>query len=218
VARLFRFANFLERGNLILVQACQRYGAKVEETDAAFKREFAECDAVAGVVEGRVGSLPTVGELPEALDEATVAKGRGQDEAYEQVRERVERAFGNCFGTQSDMQPIAMLQRFEDVLETFYAHIDRIRPEFVAMKQAQRDKQRREKQRTDKQIAQEIEQKQKIEQAMYRATRPIHKRSGRALVPRMLPVTHQVTEDKEAIAAMREQKRIEELLFKEQIE
>jgi hypothetical protein len=106
-----------------------------------------------------------------------------------------------------------MLQQFETVLEEFYQKIEKIRPDFVVMKQTQRDRLRREKQRTDKQIAQAAEQKLKIEHAMYRTTRPIHKRMGRPVMVRTLPFKLQVTEDKEAIAAMKEQKRIDELLF-----
>jgi GTP-binding protein EngB required for normal cell division len=210
-SKLISCLNFLERGNLILFQACQRYGEKVGEVDEYFREEFAECEELMEKVEARM--IGNVDELPDGLNDVTLAHGKAQDTEYERVSELVEETFQKCFGIQTDVPPLGLLLKIEESLEEFYQTLETIKPEFIAMKQAQRDKLRREKQRLDKQIAREADQKVKIEQAMYRATRPIQKRTGRPIVPRVVLFKPHATEDKAAIAALREQKRIDTLLF-----
>jgi hypothetical protein len=217
-SKLTDILNFLERGNLILIQACHFYGEKVDDADRHFDAEFERCDELRAIVEEHHRKLALVQALPDAPNDATLTAGARWDLEYERLGEKIERTHRNCFNMRSDMAPLRMLEKIETRFEEFYAKLDQIKPEFIAMKQAQRDKLRREKQRTDKQIAQEAEQKIKIEQAMYRATRPIQKRTGRPLIPRTMPMTHHPTEDKAAIAAMREQQRIEALLYSDSVE
>jgi hypothetical protein len=106
-----------------------------------------------------------------------------------------------------------MLLQIEDTLEDFYKRADRVSREFMATKIAERNKKRREESRAKKQIQQDQEQKVKMDQALARATRPITKRDGRALMPRSLPYKAKEGVDAAQLAALREQKRLDELLY-----
>jgi hypothetical protein len=106
-----------------------------------------------------------------------------------------------------------MLRQLEIQFEQFYKLLDSIAPEFIAAKTAQQTKSRRELQRHIKQIKQEAEQKVKMEQALYRATRPIQKRVGRPLMMRSLLSRTDNGDAKALQAALREQARVEELLY-----
>jgi hypothetical protein len=113
------------------------------------------------------------------------------------------------------MQPLGILLKLKTQLEELCKWTDRVRHDFGAMKEAQRDYTRREMQRTDQQIGQEAERKAKIKHTRSRATQPSPYRPGRPFVMRSVSFQHHATENK---AAMREHQRIENLLFTESVE
>jgi hypothetical protein len=55
----------------------------------------------------------------------------------------------------------------------------------------------------------------KMDQALARATEPFHKSDGRVLMPRSLPHRRKEEVDVAQLAAIREQERLQELLYGE---
>jgi hypothetical protein len=212
-SELLERLDYMERGNLMLIQACQKLDENVEAAREHYAELLVRCNELLEI--GEAKKVGMVQDSTGALSDGTIAHARAQDSDYERVSEKVEQTYRRCFGIATDLPPLRLLERLEGSIEEFYQRLPLIRPEFIAMKQAEHEKQRREKQRVDKQLSREADQKVKMEHAMYRATRPIERRTGRPLVPRHLPFMYRVVEDKAAIAAMREQRRIQALLFEE---
>jgi hypothetical protein len=211
--KIVQCLDSLEQGNLIAIQACRYFSAKLQRVEREFGRGSEEFASLIAEVEGDYARLTDVEELPDTLSAVTLARGRATDNEYERVRALVVRACANCLGEAGDAVPIAMLRQIENRLEAFYQKIDRIRPDFVAAKQAQRTILRREQHRVEQQAKQAADLKIKTQHALYRATRPIQLRTGRPLYPRTLPRVAAEAEDREAALALKEQQRIDELLY-----
>jgi hypothetical protein len=113
----------------------------------------------------------------------------------------------------TDLSTLGMLLHMEQRLEEFYAQNSLISPEFIAQKNAEHEKRRREERRIRKQIKEAQEQRIKMEQALARATRPVQKRTGRPLMERSLLRQAQPVVDVAKLAALKEQQRLDALLY-----
>jgi hypothetical protein len=202
----------LEKGNLLLIQAVQYYDDRMAQAMTSVEESSAS-DEAARKVDEKLKELADIVEYPDAINEKTFNSSKFIDSEYERLRKLIEDTYSKCLVHTGDIGPLGMLMRLENQLEEFYKRIDRVSPAFIALKQAQQTKRRRELQRQNKQLRQEAEQKIKMEQALYRATRPIQKRSGRPLILRTIPFKPDMSNDKAILAALREQSRIDDLLF-----
>jgi vacuolar-type H+-ATPase subunit E/Vma4 len=166
----------IEQGNLMLVQAVHYYTEKLEKAISNVE-EAASSEEIARKVDIQMQELADIIGNPASITEGTLNRGRFQESEYEKLKCLIAEAYGKCLVQTGDIGPLGMLVRLENQLEEFYKLIDQISPAFVTMKRVQQDKARRELQRHLKQKRQEAEQKIKMEQALYRATRPIQKRT-----------------------------------------
>jgi hypothetical protein len=205
--------NSVEDGNLILIQACQYLGDKVDDVGDHFKKEFIDSKNAMDELEGRLKNLAEVSPIPEMLSDQTQNKAKLIDNEYERIKNAVESTYDQCFGKKADISPLGMLTKIEEQLYDFYKRIRKVKPEFVLAKQAQRDKFRRDHRRLDKQKKQEMEQRVKLEQAIERANRPVKQKTGRPLVPKSKPFKAGNKDNAAQILALLEQQRIEALLY-----
>lgn len=205
----------IEEGNLSLISACQYYDNKLDGVTKGFTRRDEETRELEADVREEIAKIPTVEEIPENADEVIGGEQKIQEVEYDRVKALVVHAYVNCFGKTADISPLSMLQRIEYQIEEYYRKIDYVSPDFVAAKQQQFDKVRREEQRKEKQKRQEAEQKLKMEQAIERANRPIPKKTGRPIVARTYLSKHMAKDDDSRLQALKEQQRIENLLYGE---
>jgi hypothetical protein len=198
----------------LLIRTRHFFNEKAEQTRTI---EEGEVDSFAEIerFEQILRDLPVPVDAPVGLNASTLEHSRMLDEAYEHIADRVKASYRACFHRESEMSPLRMLMVVEARLEQLATALETIDPAFVAHKQSEQEKKRREQHRIRKQIRQEEEQRMKMEHALARATRPIQKRSGRPLMPRTLPRKAQAGIDYAQLAAMREQQRIDELLYGE---
>jgi hypothetical protein len=211
-AKLVGCLDGIEKGNLMLIQAVQYYKKKADDARAVIAAT-GPSEEETKKLDLKMEELAQIVGFPETLNEETLQEARDQDSEYERIKGEIESAYGKCFVQTGDIGPLGMLRQLENQLEAFYKRMDCISPAFIAAKAALQIKIRREQQRQLKQLKQEAEQKVKMEQALYRATRPIHKRTGRPLLMRSLPFRAGNDDDKAVQAALKEQARIEELLY-----
>jgi hypothetical protein len=214
-SRMIERMDGFEEGNLMLIQTIRFYGEKIDEYDREFESATRESADKIVFIEDVLRRLPQIAEDESKLSSALVEKSRSQDEEYERLARHIKKVYTSCFRYAGDMSPLGMLLQLENGLEAFYGHIDRILPEFVAQKVAEREKKRREESRARKQVQQIAEQKQKMDHALARATKPIQLRTGRPLMPRTLPYQAKEGTDNAQLKLLREQERIEELLYGE---
>jgi hypothetical protein len=112
-----------------------------------------------------------------------------------------------------DMGALMMLEKIEGVLEEMYRKVAFISPQFIRAKQKVKDKQRRDEQRRIRQEEALIEQKLKMDHVIARSLEPIKMKEGRPLYPRTIPRIVKHVEDEREIAAKREQRRLEAMLY-----
>jgi hypothetical protein len=205
----------IEDGNLLLIRGYQFYGEKVNDSGQGIEEATAASSEKISVVEELLRGLPQIVEQNARLSDGVFEKGRCQDDEYERLYRLISAAYVSCFHSTVELSPLAMLLQIENTLEDFYKRADRVSREFMAAKIAEHNKRRREESRAKKQIRQEQEQKMKMDQALARATEPFHKRDGRALMPRSLPYRRKEEVDVAQLAALREQERLQELLYGE---
>jgi hypothetical protein len=205
----------LEKQNLLLMQTRQFFNEKAEVQSRTIEEAGRDSSAEIERFEQVLRDLPAPVEEAIGLSAGTVEQSRQLDEAYDGIAGRVKASYRACFHRESEMSPLRMLMELEARLEQFASTLETIDPAFVAQKQSEQERRRRDEQRIRKQIRQEEEQKMKIEHAFARATRPIQKRSGRPLVPRTLPQKAHAGIDYAQLAALEEQRRIDEMLYGE---
>jgi hypothetical protein len=213
--KLVDLLDDMERYNLGLIQASQQVEEKLAISDADAALEYAIADEAAKLAAEQIQDLPQPPQTLPEITEKTINRGKALDLAYDKLVKAVEDAYQKCFPRSGGATTMAMLERIEATLEEFYRMLQKIEPSFIAMKTAQQTKHHREVHRQLKQQKEEAEQKLKIEQAIYRSTRPVHKHEGRPLLPRSCPLKASPGEDRVLLAQLKEQRRVDELLFGE---
>jgi hypothetical protein len=213
--KLVDYLDEMERYNLGLIQACQQTEEKLAVADADTALEFAIADEAAKLAAEHMDKVPAApAELP-GITEKTVSHGKALEATCDKLEKAVQVCYLKCFPRAGICATMAMLERIENTFEQFYRQLALIQPAFIAKKQAQQIKHHREVQRQLKQEKEEAEQRLKIEQAIYRSTRPVHKHEGRPLMPRSQPFRANSGEDHALMAQLKEQRRVDELLFGE---
>jgi hypothetical protein len=157
--------------------------------------------------------LPAIPEVQSKHWKVSAQHQEEEDTAYTNLINRIEKTFENCFHIEANMAPLLMLERIENDLERMYELCDRVSPEFLAYKQANREKERRDQQRKEWQEKREKEQQRKVEQARERARKPIPRKTSRPIVQRFLPIGRRNVDDLVLQQKMREQEAEERLLY-----
>jgi hypothetical protein len=99
---------------------------------------------------------------------------------------------------------VTMLKRIEDRMEALFAGLAKKDQDLVKSMYVEKLRRRREMERAEKSAKEQREQEEKIQRALQLATMPIHRKTGRPLMPKMLPAksqTREKLEEKAKIAA-----------------
>ena len=204
----------IEQENLFLIMESEDFKTQManslnepskllEDAERAFKH-------VSEVLEKRQNTLfAEAAKKPEPIKVDTSSV----DKEINTLAEYVSKTYDACFNTKADLSPIAMLEKIENTLESFYKKIEWVAPHFVYTMQAKFDRERREALRLAAQREKELQQQEKKDQAVERARKPIMKKFGRPLVERSLPFRFKRQKDTRKDKLLAEQKANEELLF-----
>jgi DNA-binding transcriptional regulator GbsR (MarR family) len=132
---------------------------------------------------------------------------------YARVVRLVEHASATCFGGETELSPMAVLEQFQSEFERLFRLEAMVQRAVLEDKQAAKQKERREAQRKSKQAQFDLEQQKKLQQARERAAKPIPQKFKRPVVPRMVPVTEKLSRSELDSLKKREERRLERLLY-----
>lgn len=201
----------IENENLFLIRECDYFQKAINGTKIPTENIIKEVNSSLAQLEEIVSkrdltSQSKVTPKPEISEENTVAE-------IKRLAELIHKTFYNCFKIDSDIPPIAKLEKIENTMEDMYKALELVSPKFIAEKQAKFDKDRRELMRIEQQKEKERIQQEKKEQALERANKPIKRNTGRHLMERSLPLHYQKTNNEALLRQIAEQQAMEKFLF-----
>jgi hypothetical protein len=200
----------LESSNLRIYEHLMHYQELIDRSRGALAARLAENEGRLAVMADKLAHVPEIGQV-EVLTSSTEA----QDSELARLGAVIEQLYGRCFKKTSLLVPLQQLASIEMRMDEMFLQLEKVSPQFIREKQIIRDKERRERQRIERQEKQDREQRLKVAQAIERANKPIKKREGRPLVPRVGPVKSEKKNDAKLEAIRREQARVEALLYGE---
>lgn len=178
----------IENNNLFLIQYCQHYeqiySNGIEKINLQMYETLKDEEKIVNCIRGIEKNPMYADQLSRKQQEEQKEKERSIIELSQLVR----KTYINCFGIDADLGPLAMLERIENQLEVMFQQTELIDPDFLAKKNAARDKERKEQQRKERNEKRMEEQQKKIEHALERSRKAVPKRSGRPLNERVLPL------------------------------
>jgi phage protein D len=101
------------------------------------------------------------------------------DELYQVVQEVYERCIGN---NESNLSTLQMLTKIEKRLDELFEAIDALPPEYLAVAERTKDKERRQKLRQEKMEQQKKAQENRIKRALERSQAPTKKKAGKPVM------------------------------------
>ncbi|OHT05046.1 hypothetical protein TRFO_06029 [Tritrichomonas foetus] len=207
----------IENENLLLIKYCQHFEQVFSNGVANIDQKLIEALKEEEKVIKNIQSIETVDDYSGELSKRQKETQEEKEDQLKHLSGLIRKTYIKCFGVDADIGPLPMLEKIENQFENMFAKIKMVDPEFLAMKKAIKDAQRREKQRKERNEKREMEQQRKIENAIERAKRPIPRKTGRPMNSRLLPITI-IKPDDEAIKMKKyaEMKELE-LLFGEEL-
>ena len=205
----------LEKENLFLIEQYENAQTELAKGENVESEMLSETNEELKKVQERLARVPKVEDMPEIPEEVDRETSAAVDKELDDINGLVKQTYLNCFHAEANISAMMMLERLESALEDMYVKMEYVNPAFAAEKQAKKDYLRAEQRRAQENQRREAEQRLKIEHALERATRPIKKRTGRPMMRRMLPIKIEEQDDEQLRAQLREQERIETLLYGE---
>ena len=205
----------LEKENLFLIDQYEALKIDLEKGENRESEMLSETNEQLKKVQARLAHVPKVEEIPEIPEEADHQASEALDKELETLNNLIKHTYLSCFHAEANISAMMMLERIENALEGLYEQMEYVDPEFAGAKQKKKDYERAEERRAEESRRKEAEQRMKIEHALERATRPIKKRTGRPIMRRMLPIKIVDQDDEQYRAYLKEQQRIETLLYGE---
>jgi hypothetical protein len=199
--QLLEILRTLEAQNMFLIRHCQEAEELVERS----KKEFND------LLEDRDVTITEMSNRENASRRHLNANN-AQNEQYKMVGEfRFGSEFGETelrslmkvvgelheklgFEMAASGDPIAMLKRIEEKMDTLFQVLAKTDQSLVKSLYVAKVHQRRDTERADKAAKKQKEQEEKTQRALALATMPIKRRNGRPLLPRTLPTESQSRE------------------------
>jgi hypothetical protein len=132
---------------------------------------------------------------------------------YARVVRLVEHAAASCFGSDTDLRPLGVLEQFQSEFERMFRLEALVQRAVLENKQAAKQKERREAQRKVKQAELDQEQQNKLQQVRERAAKPILVRFKRPVHQRMVPFTGKLSQTERHTLKKQEERRLERLMY-----
>jgi hypothetical protein len=212
----------LEEQNMFLMQHCQ----DAEETVARYADRFRE------MLGERDGTITEMKRQEAATRRQLDEKNKGNEQyrlvgAFHFGNEFSEAEFAELgpsiaqfhetlgFKAAGTGDLVTMLKRIEDRMEALFEKLSKQDQEFVKSMYVEKLRHRRELQRAEKAAHEQKEQEEKIQRAVQLATMPIHRKTGRPLMPKMLPAKFQTREklEEQAKLALAQREADQNLLY-----
>jgi hypothetical protein len=213
-ALIDRFTD-IEQENLFLAQNYEALGLETEK-----KRE--NLDSLIQEIDRGIMQVLKITKPPPVSREADwhpSQKGRQEreriDSEIQYLGRLITKSYIRSFGVAENVSVMGMLERFELTLETLHRKLEMVQPGFAAMKQKEKDEERKKERRLAAQEQRLVEQQLKVDQALMRARRPRKEKNGRPIVKRMLPMVIRADDTEKIRAELLERKRLEQLMFEE---
>jgi hypothetical protein len=200
----------VEHENLLIIQEYQHLHERLNAAAAPFRNRLEQTEQQELRAHAILAGIRQVEEIFGDLQ-----PGEESDAECVRVASLVRKAYAKCFGGESDLSPLAILEKLENELEKMYRLEACVSPDFRAQKGNAKAQERREQQRRTKQALQKAEQQRKVQQAIERARKPMPRRWGRKVVERVIPIKEKKRAFERAEGKRREEERVEKLLFEE---
>lgn len=220
IAEFIDFFEKLENESLFVVKHVEAMQAKTEETEIDIDQQIQEIQANLKDIDDEIEKLEN-GDDYEVDNSAKTAPSNHLDRQNQLLQKQIGLVFKQCFKTNSNDQnasvlgqnSLTMLTMIEAQIEAMSRVIRKLDPLFVAKKLKLLNEKKRKEQREANQRKKEIEQKKKIEQMKERATKPVKKRDGRPLMPKVqvTKITKKDPEKRER--ELQEKARLDQLLY-----
>lgn len=203
----------MEDENLFVIQQCQRLQDVLDRGSDATDAEIQMARETAKEMEEKLGRIEPEENVNYELSPDQKRVLYDEDGELVALQRMVKETYLKCFKSDADLDSISLLERLESQLQLMTELCSYVDPEFVAAKQAVKDKDRWEAQRKKMNDEREKEQKRKIDKALSRALKPIPKKVGRPVKERVLPIKRQKQSDEDLELARLEKEREERLLY-----
>ena len=220
ITEFMDFFEKLENESLFIVNHVEAMQAKTEETEIDIDQQIREIQANLNDIDEEIEKLEN--EEDYEVDESSkTAPSTHLDRQNQLLQKQIGLVFKQCFKTTNNDQnasvlgqnSLTMLTMIEAQIEAMSRVVRKLDPLFVAKKLKLLNEKKRKEQREANQRKKEIEQKKKIEQMKERATKPVKKRDGRPLMPKVqvTKITKKDPEKRER--ELQEKARVEQLLY-----
>jgi hypothetical protein len=207
----------MEKDNLFLMNQHNELRSAVSRRIGPLDEALRRMDQDLASLERLQVLIPVVEESQESLTEHDYRSGDAAEREFKKISALIMATYKNCFHRPADITVMGQLEQLENCLEGFYRALEHVSPAFVHRKQKKQEEERLEKRRLETQQRKVYEQRIKVDQALERARMPIKKRTGRPIARRTLPIVVQQVDEEKLKAEMKEKKRLETLLYDEEL-
>lgn len=213
--RLIEALDSVERYDYYLIDLCQEFERRLDRAAGKITEQIDFTDVG---VNALARGLEQLGErIPRSLSSIVqfdaVKKSEELDDELDNLSKLIRETYRLCFGKESGRALKSLLKHLEMTLDYYLQEIVKYDQGVVADRQSLRDKERRERQRIYRHELQAQEQQRKMEQSLERARNPVKKKVGRPLLPRSVPIVRSQKEDPAFLQQIRENQRLEQLLY-----
>jgi hypothetical protein len=189
----------LEQNNLFLIQNSQESEEALEELRANYRQTKVEMEAETESLHHQIGELR--GMIRQEKAKGQVYKNQtirnsdgvmsfnGQTVTLEDLYATVTEVYVQCgFDRDASAGILQLLTNIEVRLDEYLGQVTRMPEEFVEASEKAREKERRTMAREQKIALSKREQEARLKRALERAQAPIHKKTGKTLMPRSQPI------------------------------
>lgn len=189
----------LEEGNLFLIQNCQETEQQLEELKQTYRETERKMQKQTQALQDNIEVLKAqidrerakANSLKERVKESSGEDGQAQ--LLKALRNKVKQVYKAC-GKEpaADPDTLSMLTELEALLESLLSEIASMRPEYVVIKEREKEKQRRDKLRLDRLAQQQQIYEQRLKKSMERSQAPAKKKLGKQVMFRSPPLRKRV--------------------------
>eukprot|EP00191_Tetraselmis_sp_GSL018_P005466 CAMPEP_0177599912 /NCGR_PEP_ID=MMETSP0419_2-20121207/13290_1 /TAXON_ID=582737 /ORGANISM="Tetraselmis sp., Strain GSL018" /LENGTH=595 /DNA_ID=CAMNT_0019092765 /DNA_START=281 /DNA_END=2069 /DNA_ORIENTATION=+ len=198
-SQLLSIFSELEQSNLFLIQNAQESEEALEELRANYNTKREEMEAETASLQQQLKDLQRSIAREKAKKEILktqtmknsdgVMSFNGQSVSMDDLISKVSEVYVQCgFDRDASAGILQLLTNIEVRLDEYVGIVSKMPEEFVEATEKSREKERRTAAREQKIAASKREQEARLKRALERARAPIHKKTGKALMPRSQPI------------------------------
>ena len=202
----------LEEANRSLFQDIQYYENIVKRDEEKFATKCGKVDESITMMKNQISKIPTVTPFPNP-SESHYKEFDDKTKELDYFSNIIRNTYIKCLNKEDNVTSKVMINRINDRFEEFYRQISSMDHTIVMAQLIEKDKKRCEELKLKQQAAKEAETKIKMEIALQRANRPVKKRNGRLLYPKVPIIKNENKNDMRLLRLMKERQRMNEFLY-----